>query len=72
MRIVARKLRPLIEKFHITDVGIYSEIDEPTPELGIFDWGIRDKSGQPKHVEGYLAKLIARIRAPYSPTQTLP
>ena len=59
--LILSRLPPLIKKFNLTEVGIYSLMDEPTREAGIFNWGLYDKNGNPKHIEEKLDKLIARI-----------
>lgn len=59
------KLRPLIMKHGITDIGLYSEIDDLTQghePLNIgFNWGMVDKDGTPKPLYGKLARLISRV-----------
>ncbi|HCM81982.1 MAG: hypothetical protein UW52_C0055G0004 [Candidatus Gottesmanbacteria bacterium GW2011_GWA1_44_24b] len=60
--IVLRKLQPIIEKYHLTGVGVYSLMDEPEREAGAFNWGLYDKDGKEKHIVGKFAELLSRIR----------
>jgi len=59
--VVLTHLRSLISKYNLTDIGIYSLMDEPAPEVGAFNWGLYRKDGTPKHVVGKLSQLLKRV-----------
>ena len=48
--VFAMSIKPLVEKFGIKRIGFYQVFDETPTELGVLNFGLWDKDGNPKSV----------------------
>lgn len=59
--IILRRLRPIVENYNLTGVGIYSLMDEPGREVGLFNWGLYDNKGNERHFVKDVARFARAI-----------
>jgi hypothetical protein len=59
--VVLAQLNNLTAKYNLNNIGIYSLMDEPAPEIGAFNWGLYRKDGTPKRIIRSLPQLIKLI-----------